>query len=262
MIESDQLLGVALEAAEQAASLISDEAEKILKVDLKGATNLVTQVDVAAEEIIIETIRSHFPDHQFLAEETGKTITKSDYLWIIDPIDGTTNFVHGYPFYAVSVAIRKNGETVAGVVNHVSIEDVYAATKGNGAQCNGKQISVSSTRVLKQSLLATGFAYEHDDVWARNMDHFRKFTDITQGVRRAGSASLDFCHVARGWLDGFWEFGLSPWDTAAGALIVTESGGNTSLTNGDPFDLFSGEVVASNDHLHEEMLEILQRETA
>ena len=261
MIESGQLLAVALEAAEQAASLISDESEKVLEVNFKGATNLVTQVDVAAEEIIIETIRSHFPDHQFLAEEAGEMVTKSDYLWIIDPIDGTTNFIHGYPFYAVSVAICQNGEIVAGLVNHVPLGDVYSATKGGGALCNGNQISVSNTRALKQSLLATGFAYEHDDVWARNINHFRKFTDITQGVRRAGAASLDFCHVARGWLDGFWEFGLSPWDTAAGALIGTEAGGNTSLTNGDSFDLFSGEVVASNGRLHKEMVKILQRES-
>jgi|LULF01.1.fsa_nt_gb myo-inositol-1(or 4)-monophosphatase len=262
MIQADQLFTLALEAADKAASLISDEAEKVLKVDFKGAANLVTQVDVAAENIIIETVGSHFPDHQFLAEEAGESETKSDYLWIIDPIDGTTNFVHGYPFYAVSIAVYEGGEALAGVVNHVQFGDVYSAIKGRGAFCNGKPISVSNTRTLKHSLLATGFAYEHDEVWARNMDLFREFTAMTQGVRRAGAASLDFCHVARGWLDGFWEFGLSPWDMAAGALIVSEAGGVVSLSNGDPFDLFSGDAVASNGHLHEQIVQLLGRDSA
>ncbi len=259
MIEANQLLDVALEAAEQAASHILMESKKILKVDFKGATDLVTQVDVAAEKIIIETVQSHFPDHQFLAEEAGEKITKSDYLWIIDPIDGTTNFVHGYPFYAVSIAVCENNKQVAGVVNHVLLGDVYTAKLGYGAFLNGKKISVSNTDKLQHALLASGFPYKHDETWARNMDNFKIFTDFTQGVRRAGSAALDLCHVARGWLDGFWELALNPWDVAAGTLIVSEAGGEVTLTTGSSFDLFSGEVVASNGHLHKKMVEILQR---
>lgn len=261
MIEKSRLLEVACEAADKAASVVSGEVQKVLEVDFKGATDLVTQADVAAEEIIIETISSYFPEHQFLTEEAGKKSTDSDFLWIIDPIDGTTNFVHGYPFYAVSIAVCEKEETLAGVVNHVPFGDVYTATRGGGAQCNGKRISVSNTRTLNHALLATGFAYEHDEIWARNMDYFRTFTDITQGVRRAGAASLDFCHVARGWLDGFWEFGLNPWDMAAGALIVREAGGRISRPDSSTFSIYGRDILASNGEIHQEMVEVLQRET-
>ncbi|MEE2876622.1 MAG: inositol monophosphatase family protein [Candidatus Neomarinimicrobiota bacterium] len=260
MIEAYHLLAVALEAADKAASLISKESGKSLEVDFKGATDLVTQVDVAAEEIIIETVRTHFPEHQFLAEETGESSTDSDYIWIIDPIDGTTNFVHGYPFLAVSIAVCEKDDTLAGVVNHVPFGQVYTATRNGGALCNGEPISVSGTQTLRHSLLATGFPYEHDEVWSRNMDHFKTLTDMTQGVRRAGSASLDLCHVARGWLDGFWELELKVWDMAAGALIVSEAGGEISTTNGDPFNLFNGQVLASNSKIHQEIVNVLTRE--
>jgi len=257
--DKDKFLEVALEAADKAASFISEQANKTLKIDYKGTTDLVTNADVASEKIIIETIRAEFPDHQILTEEAGGTPTGLGFLWVIDPIDGTTNFVHGYPFYAVSVAVCEEEKPIAGVINHVHFGDVYSATAGGGAFCNGDPITVSTTDSLKRGLLATGFAYEHDKIWSRNMDLFRNFTDLTQGVRRAGAASLDFCHVARGWLDGFWEYELNPWDMAAGALIVQEAGGSVTKTDGSDFALFNREVLASNGHIHSAMQDQLKR---
>ena len=261
MIEADHLLAVALEAADKAASLILKESEKSLEVDFKGVTDLVTQVDVAAEEIIIETVRTHFPEHQFLAEEGGIEQSDSEYLWVIDPLDGTTNFVHGYPLFAVSIALYQENRPLTGVVNHISSGEIYTATAGGGAFCNGKALQVSKTKELTKSLLATGFPYTHDQIWSHNMEHFKLLTDRTQGVRRAGAAALDFCHVARGWLDGFWEYQLGAWDMAAGVLIVEEAGGRVSKMNDESFVLMEREVVASNGLIHQELLEHLNRET-
>ena len=258
-IVQENLLIIALEAADKAASFISEQAKMTLKVDFKGATDLVTNADVSSEQIIMETIRARFPDHQILTEEAGGIATGSDYLWVIDPIDGTTNFVHGYPFYAVSIAVCEEEKPIVGVINHVHFGDVYSATAGGGAFCNGEPIAVSTTDSLKRCLLATGFPYEHDEIWSRNMNLFKNFTDLTQGVRRAGAASLDLCHVARGWLDGFWEYELNPWDMAAGAFIVQEAGGSVTKTDGSDFALFDREVLASNGHIHNAMLDQLKR---
>ena len=253
----DPFLATALEAAEKAASYISEETKKALQIDFKGATDMVTNVDLGSEKIIMETIQSYFPDHQILMEEAGERVTDSDYIWLIDPIDGTTNFVHGYPFYAVSIAVAEGDRPLAAVVNHIHFGDVYSATAGSGAFCNGRPICVSNTDTLNRSLLATGFPYQHDQIWSRNIEHFKTFTDITQGVRRAGAAALDFCHVGRGWLDGFWEYQLNPWDMAAGVLIVEEAGGRVSKMDGGLFSVFDSEVVISNGRIHDAMLEKL-----
>lgn len=258
MKDKQKFLEVALEATQKATYLISSEIQKELKVEFKGSTDLVTNADLKAEEIIMETISSYFPEHRILAEESGEIVSDSEYIWVIDPIDGTTNLVHGYPFYSVSIAACKGEKPIASVVNHIHLNDIYSAIEGGGAFCNGKPIAVSKTKKLTKSLLATGFPYEHDDIWAHNIDLFKIFTDLTQGVRRAGSASLDLCHVARGWLDGFWEFALNSWDMAAGSLIVQEAGGIISDTRGSRFSVFGKEILTSNGLIHDQMLHHLK----
>lgn len=269
-IDTQDLLEVASEAAREAARFIYRESSRRRKVDFKGATDLVTQADRGAERIILSHITSRFPDHGILAEESDRKQGRLPYTWIVDPLDGTTNFVHGYPFYAVSISVYSKNKPVVGVVVDIPRRDVYWAVAGKGAFVSRgalllrsapekkTPLSVSSTKHLKRSLLSTGFPYVHDKIWAENFERFKAFTNLTQGVRRAGAAALDLAHVARGWLDGFWEFGLHPWDTAAGALLVSEAGGKVSLTDGSPFTLFDREIVASNGHLHDEMLHVIR----
>lgn len=248
------LLRVALHAAEKAAQYISNESSKDHRVDFKGVSDLVTQVDYGSEKIILSEINDHFPDHNILTEESGEKSVESLYTWIIDPLDGTTNFVHRYPFYAVSVSVYFKKRPVVGVIVDVYHKHTYSATAGGGAFRNGDPISVSKTRKLQNALLATGFPYIHDTAWSRNFEYFTKFTDLTHGVRRAGSASIDLAHVACGWLDGFWEFGLKPWDSSAGLLIIEEAGGKVSKADGSQFSIFIPDIVASNGHLHTEIL--------
>ncbi|MFQ6616871.1 MAG: inositol monophosphatase family protein [Fidelibacterota bacterium] len=267
-VDSQDLLSVATRAAREAAQFILGESSKRREVDFKGATDLVTQADRGSEEMILDRICRQFPDHGILTEESPGKPGDSPYTWIVDPLDGTTNFVHGYPFYAVSIAVYAGNNPVVGVIVDVPRGDIYRAASGNGAYLSRgishqsppdeeeTPISVSSTGNLEHTLLATGFPYVHDEIWSRNFDRFKAFTNRTQGVRRAGSAALDLAHVARGWLDGFWEFGLHPWDTAAGVLLVSEAGGKVSLTDGTPFTLLDREIVASNGHVHAEMLKV------
>ncbi len=252
-----QYLDVALKAARNAATYILEESKKVRQVDFKGATDLVTQADRGSEQIILKLIRENFPDHNILTEESEGQVTESPIHWIIDPLDGTTNFVHGYPFYAISIAVHQEGIPVVGVIADVYHHHFYSAVTGKGAFRNGKPIYVSSTTDLNKSLLATGFPYLHDEKWAKNFEHMQKFTDITQGVRRAGAAAIDLAHVACGWIDGFWEVGLHPWDTAAGILLVEEAGGKVSKMYGDKFSIYNKEIVASNGHIHKDMIKIL-----
>ena len=254
MEDNNYFLEVALDAAQKASLVISSELQNELRVDYKGETDLVTNADLKAEEIIMKTISSSFPDHRIITEESGEKVSESEHVWIIDPIDGTTNLVHGYPFYAVSIAVYSGNKALAAVVDHIYLNDIYSATDGGGAHCNGKSIFVSKTNNLTNSLLATGFPYEHDHIWAHNIDLFKTLTDLTQGVRRAGSAPLDLCHVARGWLDGYWEFALNSWDIAAGALIVKEAGGTVSNCNGSKFSVFGKEILSSNSYVHKEII--------
>lgn len=254
----EDLLNVALEAAKKAASFISAESHKVRQVDFKGKTNLVTQADRGSEEIILAIIRSNYPDHNIITEESAGQTTDSPFTWIVDPLDGTTNFVHSYPFYAVSIAVHKDGVPQAGVIVDVYHRHTYTATVRGGARRNGEPIHVTDKRKLHDSLLATGFQYKHDDVWERNFDYYKTFTDITQGVRRSGAAALDLVHVACGWLDGFWEFGLNSWDAAAGVLIMEEAGGKVSKTDGSQFSIHTPDILATNGKIHGEMLTIFE----
>ncbi len=250
------LLTVALQAAQEATEIIMAAADQPHKVDHKGRTNLVTETDRRAEERIITVIRDHFPQHTILAEESGQSTTASEYTWIIDPLDGTTNFVHGYPSYAVSIGVWRQGQPEASVVVELPLNNVYTAVRGQGATCNDKPIHVSPMKDLSQALLVTGFGYEHNRLWHANMDLFKQLTDITQGVRRLGSAAVDLCHVASGKVDAFWELDLHPWDTAGGVLLVREAGGTVTTMSGSPYSIYRKQILASNDALHEALLAI------
>ena len=250
----DLMLEVALQATNKAVDVIIDALENPRMADYKGRTNLVTETDRLSEELILNHIRSTFPTHSILAEESGSDKNKSEYLWIIDPLDGTTNFVHGYPSFGVSIACLINGKPTIGVISELPAKHLYFAIKGKGAFKNNMPIHVSGTKNLDQSLLVTGFGYNHGELWEANMSLFKQFTDLTQGVRRLGAAAVDFCHVACGMVDGFWEFDLKPWDTAAGVLLVEEAGGTISRMDGDNYSIYDKQVMASNGQIHKEML--------
>jgi myo-inositol-1(or 4)-monophosphatase len=255
--EMNELLGVAAEAASAAGEIIRASWDQPKTIDYKGAIDMVTSVDRACERTIVEIIRHHFPDHSILAEEETKIESRqSPYRWIIDPLDGTTNFAHGYPQFCVSIAIECAGEVILGLVYDPIRRECFSAVRQQGATLNGKPIRTSTANELDKSLLATGFPYdqrEHADFY---LSYFRAFMTRSQGIRRGGSAALDLCYVACGRLDGFWELKLKPWDTAAGALIVAEAGGKLSDFAGKPFSIWDNETLAANSGIHDEMVRV------
>lgn len=253
-----ELLHAAQTIARQAGTCIVASLGDLHRIDYKGRVDLVTDVDRRVEKLILDRLRHDFPGHGVLAEESGTGPGAGDFRWVIDPIDGTTNFVHGYPFFAVSIAVQHQEETVAGVVYNPLADELFSALKGEGAFLNGRKIRVSATPELSSSLLATGFPYRIGDHWHRAMDLFKLFYYRTRGVRRDGSAALDLCYVAAGRFDGFWEYDLHPWDVAAGMLIVAEAGGKCSDFQGKPSAIDDGQILASNDHIHRQMLQILR----
>lgn len=232
-----------------------------IEVKTKGATyDLVTVADVEAEEKIISIIRERFPDHNFLAEEAKYEKAESPYTWIIDPLDGTNNFASGMPIFCASVALAKNDEVLVGAIYDVTRNELFCAERGGGAFLNGKRISVSSVDDLKDSLLITGFYYDRGPKMLDTLDNIKKFfQQSVMGLRRLGSAALDLCYVASGRVAGFWEFELSPWDFAAGKLLVEEAGGKITGRFGEPVDTFKKSfIVASNGSIHQKMLEVLK----
>src|SRR5207342_2910590 len=232
------------ELAREAGSLLMSYFGKVA-VEYKGDADLVTQADRASEKLIVERIRKQWPEHDLIGEEGSRRETGSDFRWYIDPLDGTTNFAHGYPVFCVSVALEYRGQRIAGVVYDPSRDEMFAAEKGGGSLLNGRPIHVSPIARLKESLVATGFP-SHKRHKNPNIHFYHQITLHTHGVRRAGSAALDLCCVASGRFDAFWEFNLNPWDTAAGVLIVEEAGGKVSDFKGGPFQLNSRETLASN----------------
>ena len=233
------------------------EAHKLPKItEFKGRTDLVTKTDRHSEDIIIKEILNTFPNHGIIAEESGSSNANSDYQWIIDPLDGTTNFVHGYPSFGISIGVTFQGKSICGIVKELPTNHTYSAIEGEGAFCDGKQIYVSQINSLEQSLLVTGFGYEHGEKWLANLELFKQFKDITQGIRRLGAAAIDLCHVASGKSDGFWEFDLQPWDTAAGVLIVQEAGGFVTKMDGTEYSINRPQLLATNGKIHSEMLKI------
>jgi myo-inositol-1(or 4)-monophosphatase len=247
----------ATKAARAAGKLLKSKASLKKRVTYKGKVNLVTEVDTLSEAVIVSYLTLNFPDHSFLAEEGGMRKSSSEFQWVIDPLDGTTNYAHGYPIYSVSIALRHLESTVLGVVYDPNLDELFGAIEGCGAFLNGRTIKVSTTTSLSRSLLATGFPYDVRESRNNNLDHFSNFAVRAQAVRRGGSAALDLCHLACGRFDGFWELKLEPWDTAAGALIVKEAGGKVTDFSGGSFDIFKKEVLASNRRIHREMLETL-----
>ena len=250
-IDKNHILNVAVESALAASDIIMEGLNKRTVIDFKGPTNLVTDIDYKSEDIIKKIILHNFPDHNILAEESkNQNNNKSDYLWIIDPLDGTTNFVHGYPSFAVSIAVSYKRILQVAAVLEMPHKKIYSAIKNQGAWCEGVPIKTSSTETIEHSLFVTGFGYIHEQKWEMNMELFKYFTHISQGVRRLGAASVDLCHLASGAVDGFWEFDLKPWDTAAGVLIAQESGCEISNLNGKPYDIFHDNILATNGKIH------------
>jgi myo-inositol-1(or 4)-monophosphatase len=249
------MLNIAVKAARKAGQIINRASLDLsqIKVGVKQQSDYVTEVDQAAEAVIIATLRDTYPTHAILAEETGSS-GSSDYQWIIDPLDGTTNFIHGFPQYAVSIALAYKGTLSHAVVYDPSRNELFTASKGSGAFVNDKRLRVSNRAKLADSLIGTGFPYrmfEHTDAYVAI---FKDLTRKTAGLRRPGAASLDLAYVACGRTDGFWEFGLSPWDMAAGALLITEAGGLVGDLTGEPGYLASGHIVAGNPKIFAQLL--------
>ena len=247
--------------AREAGALLMHYFHQGLKIEYKGDADLVTAADRAAEKLIRERITEQFPSHDVLGEEQGLDDQGGDYRWYVDPLDGTTNFAHGYPVFCVSLALehralenRAESRRVAGVVYDPTRDELFAAEHGKGAQLNGKTIQVSKAAKLKECLLATGFP-SHKRHKNPNIHFYHQITLRTHGVRRAGSAALDLCNVASGRFDGFWEFNLNPWDTAAGVLIVEEAGGKVTRFDGSAFRIDSSETLGSNGLVHEALLQ-------
>jgi myo-inositol-1(or 4)-monophosphatase len=247
-------LDFTLRVSKKAGKFALEKYGKRINIDFKGGekNNLVTEVDTRIEDYLVEEIAKHYPSHCVLTEERGRCGNpESDHRWIIDPIDGTTNYAHCYSFFAVSIGLEVKGEMMVGVVNAPYLKEIYSAAKGMGAFLNGKPIKVSSTGDLETSLLATGFTYRNRGL---NLPNFEYFLYNSQGLRRCGAATLDLCHVAAGRLDGYWEMGLRPWDIAAGSLIVHEAGGRVTGLDGSPLKLDGISMLAANPKVHKKMV--------
>ena len=247
---------VGIAAACQGANVLKDFYGRLRSVRKKGAIDLVTDADLNAEAAIIKTISEVFPDHAFLAEESGRHEGRGG-CWIIDPLDGTTNFAHNLPQFCVSIAFALKDEILAGFVLAPLLDELFVGIKGQGATLNGEPIAVSSTKTLADSLLVTGFPYDHPTIFEELMRRFGDCLKATQGVRRLGSAALDLCYVASGRFDGFWEQHLKPWDTAAGYLVASEAGARTTRFSAAPYSIFENEIVTTNGIVHDELLKLL-----
>lgn len=252
----EEVAQLADQAAEAAGEVLLAHLGRA-RVEFKGEVDLVTNADREAEQVIIEMIRARYPEHGIVAEESGMAAGKAPVRWVIDPIDGTTNYAHGLPIFAVSIAVEVEGEIAAGVVYNPASGEKYTAIRGRGAALNGEPISVSTTEELDRSLLVTGFPYSVRETRLNNLDHFENFILRAQAVRRLGSAALDMAYVARGSFDGYWEPEVKPWDVAAGWLLVEEAGGVVTDLRGRPFTLEAGQVLASNGRIHQAMQSVL-----
>jgi myo-inositol-1(or 4)-monophosphatase len=258
---------IAVQAALTGGEILSKHRGKVRNIGYKDEVNLVTEVDRISEEAILQIIKRNFPDHAILTEESEEFIPegkKSRYIykWIIDPLDGTTNYAHGLPIYCVSIALEENGKIIFGVVYNPNLDELFVAEKNKGAFLSwGKtkrRISVSQTTQLSKSLLATGFPYDIRTSEINNLNHFANFYKKAQAVRRGGSAVLDLCYLAMGRFDGFWELKLSPWDMAAGSLMLEEAGGKVTDFLGGPFNIYLKEILASNGKIHQQMIEVIK----
>jgi myo-inositol-1(or 4)-monophosphatase len=260
-MSSSGILNIAVQAAYNAGNIIQQESKNIgrIKVDRKGHNDYVSEVDKKAEQIIINTILKAFPDHNILGEEEGSIDNGSDFTWIIDPLDGTTNYLHGHPQYSISIAVKHQDKITYAAIFDPNRNDIYTAELGKGARLNNGRIRVSTTANLADSLLATGFPTYDMSLLDKYMPIFKEMLLSTSGQRRAGSAALDLAYVAAGMVDGFWEFNLKPWDIAAGYLLVKEAGGLVCDFNGGQEMLDSGNIIAANPKLVSPILKIIQK---
>ena len=252
-------LTVAEEAARAAGAILRDNIHGKREITYKGDINLVTEMDRLSERTVVKTLLASFPGHGIMAEEETMIQNDSGYMWIIDPLDGTTNYAHGYPCFSVSIALEHEGEIVVGVVYDPMRDELFSALKGAGACLNNTTIHVSTVDTLIKSLLSTGFPYDRKVSEKNNLDYFHDLLMAAQEVRRDGSAALDLCYVASGRFDGFWELKLKPWDVAAGSLIVREAGGVISDFSGTRFSILDDEILATNGRIHPHMLETLRK---
>jgi len=260
---------MSLERALEVAEAAAREAGALVRAAWEGGrgavatkssdVDLVTETDAASERVILARLQAAFPDDELVLEETGRHPGTNDRRWYVDPVDGTTNFAHGFPHFAVNLALEVAGEIVVGVTYDVTRDDLYAARRGCGATVNDHPIRVSDSDALERSLLATGFPYDRRTAEDNNTAEWTAFVRLARGNRRVGAAALDLAYVARGWLDGYWEMRLNPWDVAPGALLVEEAGGRTSNYDGAPFEHLGASYVATNGHIHDEVVAVLRR---
>lgn len=256
---------LAIDSALKAGEIIIKHSSRLKKIGFKEDVNLVTDVDKLSEEAIIRTIRSKFPDHGILTEESKEKKSISDFKWVIDPLDGTTNYAHNLPVYCVSIALEEKGKIILGVVYNPNLDELFVGEKGKGAYLykgrssskSKHRISVSHESQLGKSLLATGFPYDIRTSRNNNLNHFTNFYKKCQAVRRMGAAALDLAYLAMGRFDGFWELKLSPWDMAAGSLLITEAGGKVTDFSGGPFNIYLKEILATNGKIHQQMVDVL-----
>jgi myo-inositol-1(or 4)-monophosphatase len=256
----EELKQVMLEAAKEAGKIIHHYFEGTFSIENKDSVNnLVTEVDKHSEKKIIEIIKASFPGHSIISEEVGELIQDSPYQWIIDPIDGTVNFAHGIPICCVSIGLKHKDELLLGVVYNPMMNELFFAEKGKGAYLNDKPIKASNKKDFETACLVTGFPYK----WPKTFEHpirvFERFIMEGLPVRRLGSAAIDLCWVACGRFDGFWEYNLNSWDVAAGYLIVQEAGGRITNFDGEPYSIFDKETLATNGHIHEDMLKLIRK---
>ena len=256
--EKDRLFGTVCTAARKAGDILKKHFGKHKEISYKGRIDLVTNADFESEKAIIDIIKSRHPEHDIITEESNLEMSGSAYRWVIDPLDGTVNYAHDFPFVAVSIALEIEGNIEIGVVYNPIMDEFFHARRGEGAFCNDVLISVSETDTLEKGSLATGFPYDIKES-STNLAHFSHFIRHAQAVRRVGSAALDMCYCAMGRFDGYWEITILPWDIAAGTLLVTEAGGVVSKLDGEPLSIYDNEIVASNGRIHEQLVEEIQR---
>jgi len=259
--ELQRCLKVGQIAACEAGDVLLDYKAKGFKVSKKGRVNLVTEADLASEKIIVSYIQDNFPDHQILAEESGNRSGEGEFKWVIDPLDGTTNYAHRYPCYCVSIGVEADGIMQVGIIWDPERKEMFTAVRGGGAFLNGKKIEVSQEDSLVDGLFVTGFSYD-EEVIEQNLVLFNRMMRAVRSVRRDGSAALNMSYVACGRFEGFWELSLHPWDIAAGSLILTEAGGKLTRINGAPTSIYDSELLATNGHIHESVSRILSRKSA
>jgi myo-inositol-1(or 4)-monophosphatase len=256
-VQVKKYLDAAFECAKSAGDLQMARLHSEHSIDFKGETDLVTEVDRECEKLIVDRLRNEFPGCGILAEEASYGTGGHDMRWIIDPVDGTNNYAHGYPWFCVSIALEIEGEVGLGVIFHPPLDEIFTAVRGEGAFLNGRRLKVSGSGLLRNSLLATGFPYDKAVDNENNFQEFVNFQLRTRGVRRAGSAALDLASVAAGRLDGYWECKIKPWDVSAGMLLVEEAGGCVTGYKGEAYSPYHHRIAASNGFIHSEMLEVL-----